>query len=82
MWRKILKILTFLLISGTASAQVITVDRVTARQALTVNGRTVNEISTDSTFSAASHSQVATAKAIKDYIDAVPPGAGVDSISI
>lgn len=43
--------------------------KVNAKEELKVNGTTINGISTDSTFTGASHSKLVTEKAIKDYIN-------------
>lgn len=79
-----LVILTFFLLaafSASLSAQVVTVDRVNARVTIRLDDHSVNEFSTDSTFAAATHLQLPTAKAVKDYIDAIPTG-GADSIHV
>lgn len=71
----------FVFLSLQAFGQVVTVDRVNARVAIRLDDKSVNEFSTDSTFAAATHLQLPTAKAVKDYISSIPTG-GADSLAV
>lgn len=68
-----------ILLTFCAEAQVINVDRVTAREKLTVAGTEVDSITVDSTFSAASARKIPTSGAVKAYVDNNAGGAVFDS---
>jgi len=68
-FRRITTTAALMLLFFCAQAQVINVDRVTARSRLTVASTEIDSISADSTFSAASDRKVPTSGAVKAYVD-------------
>lgn len=82
--KRILFFTLFVLCGFSALGQTRTLitDRAVVRDSIQLGGRWIYLVSHDSTFAAADHRSVATTKAIKDYVNSISGGGGLDDAYI